>query len=198
MMDWIVLGSSPLAREAYAAARLRSPEAVVVTCNRGLGIEPNPDFFFLSDCKACELFSRQGKEAAKRNGKTKCVTLRRDPQAMKMRTVDDFDLVVREGHPFEPFQLSGLWCLEFAVRVGCASRVYLCGMDGYNPSVGLGDYATGLPNTDLNVGAGKDLTPSVIVPLANRLAAKYPSVSFIQIGAPCYRVNNPNWAVVSP
>ena len=198
MGDWIILGSSPLAREAYVAAKARSADAVVITCNRGLGIEPNPDFFFISDCTACQLFSRAGKEASKRNGKTKTVTLRRDPQAMKMRTVDDFDLVVREGHPFEPFQLSGLWCLEFAVRVGCASKVYLCGMDGYNPSVGLGDYAPGLEFTQIGAGLGKDLTPSVIVPLANRLAAKYPQVAFIQIGAPCYHVNKSNWAVVSP
>ena len=198
MGSWIVLGSSPLAREAYATAKRLEQFAPVITCNRGLGIEPDPDFFFLSDCAACQLFSREGKSASKRNSKTKCVTLRRDPQAMKMRTVDDFDLVVREGHPFEPFQLSGLWCVEFAIRFGNASQVILCGMDGYNPAVGLGDYAPGLESVNLNAGAGKDLTPSVVVPLSARIAAKYPQVNFLQIGAPCYRINKPNWDVVSP
>ena len=118
---WIVLGCSPLAREAYATARRDFPGAPVITCNRGLQIEPNPDFFFLSDQLACKLFAEGGKTASKR-GKTKRITLRRDPQAMKMRTVDDFEIVYREGYPFEPFQTSGIWCVEYAIRVGGPPR----------------------------------------------------------------------------
>jgi hypothetical protein len=195
---WIILGSSPLARQAYATARQMAPDTPVITCNQGLSIEPDPDFYFLSDCKACTLFSRDGKAASKRNGRTKTVTLRRDAHAMKMRTVDDFDLVVREGHPYEPFQLSGLWCTEFAIRFGYATRLLLCGMDGYNPEIGVGDYAEGLPLVDCKHGPGKDLTATVIIPLSTRIASKYPQVHFLQIGAPCYRIEKANWEVVSP
>ena len=195
---WIVVGSSPLAREAYAKAKVRYPEAPVITCNRGLVIEPNPDFFFLSDMVACDLWAADGKMAANRNGKTKTVTLRRDPQAMKMRKVDDFDLVVREGHPFEPFQMSGLWCVEFAIRFGLARRVVLCGMDGYRKELGVTDYFPGAHRIPENEGKGKELTPKVVCPLSDRIARKYPTVHFLQIGDPCYAIDLPNWEVVSP
>lgn len=195
MAPWVVIGSSPLAKESYAYARQSWPGARTVTCNRGLAIEPDPDFFFLSDSAACVAFSAAGKTAAKR-GKTKTVTLRRDAQAMKMRTVDDFDLVVREGHPFEPFQLSGLWCLEFAIRFGGASLVLLCGMDGYRPAVGVTDYFAGAQRIGDAEGLGKDLVRTVIIPLTDRLAGKYPEVQFRCVGQPCYQIERPNWQVV--
>jgi hypothetical protein len=197
MLTVIVLGSSRLAREAYATARRMAPEARVITCNRGLEIEAHPDFYFLSDCTACQLFSRAGKQASK-TGKTLCVTLRRDAQAMKMRTVDDFDLVVREGHPFEPFQLSGIWCQEFAIRVVGAQRLILAGCDGYQPTVGLGDYFPGSTRIAESEGLGKDLTRTVIDPLMNRIVAKYPHVSFCLVGQPCYEICLPNWQVIAP
>lgn len=191
----IVLGSSPLVRQAYATARVDWPDALTVTCNRGLEIEPQPDFYFLSDCIACQMWSRNGKEAAKR-GKTKTVTLRRDPQAMKMRTVDDFDIVVREGHPFEPFQLSGLWCFEFAIRVLAAQQLVLCGMDGYRPAVGLTDYFDGAVQLPGAAGLGKNTLERVIQPLTDRLAAKYPAVFITIVGEPCYNVPK-GWTVRS-
>jgi hypothetical protein len=193
----IVLGSSPLAREAYATARRLYYDARVVTCNRGLEIEPNPDFFFLSDAGACVRWSGDGKAAAKR-GKTKTVTLRRDAAAMKMRTVDDFDLVVREGHPFEPFQMSGLWCLEFAIRFCGAGRVLICGCDGYRPTIGVGDYFPGATQIAESEGKGLYLTAKVIDPLTSRIVAKYPEVSFCLVGQPCYEIRSPNWEVIEP
>lgn len=192
----IVLGSSPLGPEAYRLARGVWPHGIVVTCNRGLRIEPQPDFYFLSDCKACQLWSRDGHQAAK-GGRTKCVTLRRDPQAMKMRTVDDFDIVVREGHPFEPFQLSGLWCVEFAIRVLYADIVVLCGMDGYRPDRGVTDYFAGADTLGASPDLGKNHTAKIVVPLTDKLASKYPDVLFLQIGEPCFTVNRPNWKVQS-
>lgn len=195
MNPCIVLGSSPLARQAYAKARRQWPLARVVTCNRGLEIERDPDFYFLSDCKACQLWSRAGKEAAKR-GKTQCVTLRRDAAAMKMRTVDDFDVVIREGHPYEPFQLSGAWCLEFAIRLPGASVVIMCGMDGYRREVGVGDYFPGAQRVPEGEGQGKDLLDTVIQPLTDRIVAKYPGVQFACVGKPNYTINRPNWAVI--
>jgi len=162
-----------------------------------LQVEPDPDFFFLSDQVACKLFAEGGKLASKR-GKTKRITLRRDPQAMKMRTVDDFEIVYREGYPFEPFQTSGIWCVEYAIRVGLARRVVLCGMDGYRPGCPGQDYFPGAYHYEPNDGLQKDLTKTVVEPLTNRIAAKYPEIEFIQVGEPCYQVNSPNWHVVPP
>lgn len=197
MITYIVLGSSPLAPVAYATARARWPEAPVITTNRGLAIEPNPDFFFLSDSRACDLWAEDGRRAAARNKRTKCVTLRRDAQAMKTRRVENFDLVVREGFPFEPFQMSGLWCVEFAVRVGCAREVVICGCDGYRKQLGVTDYFPGAFRIVANEGLGKDLTSKCVEPLSNRLALKYPEVSFILLGGPCYEVPQENWTVLS-
>lgn len=193
--SWIVIGSSPRVTLTYQEAKRARPDARTITCNRGLSIEANPDFFFLSDATACQLWSGDGKAASKR-GKTKTVTLRRDPAAMKMRTVDDFDVVIREGHPFEPFQLSGCWCVEFAIRFGAATEVVLCGMDGYNPSVGVNDYfAGGPPGRPENDGVAKDMTSRVVEPLLDRIVAKYPEVSFVCVGKPWYQINRPNWRV---
>lgn len=197
MITWIVLGSSPAARDAYAHARRLGDGASVITCNRGLEIEPDPDFFFLSDTTACRLWSAAGKAAAKR-GKTKTVTLRRCAQEMKMRTVDDFDLVVRAGHPFEPFQLSGLWCAEFAIRFGRAERVLLCGLDGYTQAPGRMDYFPGAYEVAGREDLGSDLTPTVVAPATARLVEKYPGVSFLCLGHPCYQIELPNWAVCTP
>lgn len=194
---WIILGCSPLVREAYAMARRDFPGAPVITTNRGLQIEPDPDFYFLSDQIACKLWWEDARAASKR-GKTKRITLRRDPQAMKMRTVDDFELVYREGHPFEPFQSSGLWCVEFAIRVGLARRVVLCGMDGYRHGCDGQDYFDGAHYYEPNDGLQKDLTRTVVDPLSNKIAAKYPQVEFLQVGEPCFTVNLPNWRVVQP
>lgn len=195
MITWIVLGSSPLAREAYQWARFGHPTAPVVTCNRGIELESEPDFYFLSDAVACETWADRAKEV-RRNNKTKLVTLRREPAAMKMRKVDDFDLVVREGHPYEPFQLSGMWCVEFAIRVGCASRVVLCGMDGYRGGLGAADY---FPGSTVMPTQGEDRGPKLVKvacePLAGKLASKYPQVNFFQIGTPCYRINRANWSI---
>jgi hypothetical protein len=191
----IVLGSSPLGRAAYAVARRDYPDAPVITCNRGLQIEPNPDFYFLSDMVACELWAEDARQASKR-GKTQRVTLRRDPQAMKTRSVGDFEIVIREGHPYEPFQLSGWQCVEFAVRVVQARTVVLVGMDGYAHGCKTQDYFAGAYHHAPNDGLQKDLTRTVVEPLANRVVAKYPEVRFECRGEPCYSVKLPNWAVV--
>lgn len=198
MQPVVVIGSSQSARRGYDYARQRWADAPVVTCNRGLSIERDPDYYFLSDTLACQTWAADGHATSKRNGKTKLATLRRDLQAMKFRRVEDFDLLVREGHPFEPFQVSGLWCVEFAIRFLCANPVILCGMDGYSPTLGLADYFEGAHKfPDVIPDAGKRTTERVIEPLSVRLACKYFDVRFIQIGAPCYQVNKPNWEVVS-
>lgn len=195
--SWIVIGSSPLARQAYAEARRRWPDSQTITCNRGLSIEPQPDFYFLSDQLACQLWAADGKAAAKR-GRTKTVTLRRDPAAMKMRRTDDFDLVLREGYPFEPFQLSGCWCVEFAIRFGAASIVALCGMEGYRPGVGTGpvNYFEGAHRIPESEGLGKDLLNKAVIPLTDKLCAKYPEVKFECLGQPNYEIARPNWHLI--
>ncbi len=191
---WIVIGSSPTVLQTYPRARSRWGDAGTITCNRGLQVEPDPDFYFLSDQLACQLWAAKGKEASKR-GKTKRVTLRRDPQAMKMRSVDDFEIVIREGHPFEPFQMSGLWCVEFAIRILGADQVVMCGLDGYRPGCEKQDYFAGADHYPPNDGLQQHLTAKNVEPLTNRIVAKYPDVTFLCLGAPWYEVAYPNWSV---
>lgn len=191
----IVIGSSPSVRQGYPLARDRWPDALTVTCNRGLQIEPNPDFYFLSDMLACQLWAEDARQASKR-GKTQRVTLRRDPQAMKTRSVGDFEVVIREGHPYEPFQLSGWWCVEFAVRMLHARTVVLVGMDGYEPNCQNQDYFAGAYHHAPNDGLQKDLTRTVVEPLGRRVVTKYPQVSFVILGAPWYTINSKNFTLV--
>ena len=196
MQTWIVIGSSPRVIEAYAIARQRWPNARTITTNKGLSVEPDPDYYFLFDLEGCQLWSREARQAAQR-GKTKTVTLKRDPDALKALTVDDFDIFVEEGPPYEPFQISGLWCLEFAIRYGSASHVVMVGMDGYSPTVGPSDYFDGSQRPPDDMARGRNHLINIVIPRTNTLVRKYPEVQFLCVGRPHYQIDQPNWRIVS-
>jgi len=191
-IPWIVLGSSPLAPRAYAKACEDAIERVVITCNRGLAIEPDPDFYFLADSTACLLFADDAKAASKRG--TICVTLQRAQMAMERRRVEWFPLIVRNGPPFEAFQMSGLWCIEFAIIVGKAQRVWLCGCDGYTAEYAEERYFEGArPFPDQ--GPKRHHTTNIVQPVTQKLCRKYPAVEFRLYGEPHYAVEAANWEV---
>ena len=115
------------------------------------------------------------------------MTLKRDARAIADRGVDFFDEFVRNGTPWFDFQMSGLFCVEYACRHG-ASVVYLAGMCGYD---GKHDYW----HTDVPEKNG-DLTKRVVEPLTNKMAAKYPSVEFVSLGPTRYTVEADNWSTL--
>lgn len=193
-IPWIILGSSPNAQASYRKACADHVERVTITSNRGILIEPEPDFYFLSDRSACANWAGNAREADKRG--TCCVTLQRNDRALDARGIAWFPVKLRGGHPFEPFQLSGLACVEIAIRLGKARQVILCGMDGYDPERGIYDYFDGEEHSHKYKARGCDHTETIIEPVTNLLCRKYPSVDFLCYGAPRYAVTAPNWSVI--
>lgn len=202
-MNWLVLGSGPLAPFSYG--RLQTAERIdqVVTCNRGLCLNDKPDFYFLSDGVAIKLFLESSREAQAKG--TKLVTLQRDAKSLKKRGLEHFDLFLPHNcQGWEQFRISGLTCLEFAAKR--ARKVFLVGMDGYKTDPKAPKYfETGpLPDDKLtstekiwqglnhNVGG---LTESIIRPVTQRLVEKYPEVEFVCYGDPNYKIEAVNWQI---
>jgi hypothetical protein len=199
MSVWIVLGSSPLARQSLAAAREDWPSANVITTNRGIELVETPDVFALIDANACKLWGSAAKAAAQRG--TLCVTLQRDGRAMLTRGIDWFPVRYRNGSPFELFAMSGPWCLEYALLIGKARLVIMCGMDGYDPASPSDYFAGATPSIDDPERAyrrNQTQTEQVIQPLTQRLVDKYPDADVRCYGHPRYVVRGKNWRVITP
>jgi hypothetical protein len=170
--------------------RLEKPD-VTITSNGGIFIVNNPTYYFLSDSTACKLYGEHAKTAARMG--TQCVTLIRDHLPLKLRGIDWFPIMVQEGHPYEPFQLSGIWCAEHAARSG-ATRVVLVGMDGYDPDPQKQHYffQSTIPDMGIhNIGHNR----RIIHPKMNIVVPKYPEVQWVLYGEPMYSVEASNWTV---
>ena len=185
-----MIGSSPLAVEAMTAARLEHKIDRTITTNRGIVLESQPTYYFLSDAQACQLWNAHARKAHLAG--TTCVTLRRSDHALEKRGVEWFDIIQDEKPPYEPFVLSGLWCLEFAAQAG-ATTVLLAGMDGWSSSPDVMDYFDGSLG---KIKHNTDWSRDVIAPRCRLLADKYPSVAWIQYGRPEFEVEAANWTVV--
>lgn len=190
-MIWLVLGSSPRAPYALRAARDDYRVDSLITTNAGIMLEPAPEVYFLSDSEACRLYGQHAATAA-RNG-AKCVTLRRIHAALQLRGVEWFhEFILPEFDEYEPFQLSGTFCLEYAAKR--ATTVLLCGMDGYDPSRQQTDYFD--PSIRLIAKPTHvNMTERVVVPITRRVVAKYPAVEWICYGTPLYSVESDRWTV---
>lgn len=174
--EWAVVGSSPNVRkhlEAISSLSIRT----WLTCNRGIELI-DPDLYFLSDIVAGQ---RWGPIARRRNVWT--ITLKRGDKAIAKRGLEWVHELVREGTPFESFQLSGLWCMEYAARRG-ADVVHLAGFEGYSD----GDHYF-----DGSKAGTRELTDRIIEPTTQRIVEKYPSVLFVHHGRPNYRISAENW-----
>lgn len=191
-MIWLALGSSPLAPSSLHAARSAHRVDKIITTNSGIKLVATPDVYFLSDSTACQKFNAQAR-AAHAAG-THCVTLSRHHAAMRQRGVEWFDEFVHNGPPFSQFQLSGLFCIEYACRNG-ASTVLLCGLDGYNdrsPDGGKTDYWD-----DTRRESNGNLTAAIIQPMMPNIVGRYPGVEFVHYGSPRFKVEAKNWRVVA-
>jgi len=184
-----MIGSSPLAVEAVERVKADNDVDKVITCNRGIVIDPTPDYYFLTDGKASRLFNAHARNAQMAG--TVCVTLKRCEAALRNRGLDWFDEIVREDDGYEPFKMSGIWCLEYAARHG-ATTIFLAGMDGYSGDLSVPDYFV---STWGHVTRQTDWTHEIIKPRCDVLAAKYPDIAWIQYGQPRYSVRAANWTV---
>jgi hypothetical protein len=181
-MCWLCLGSST--RVLYnldrfnLEMRLAGSDYVSITSNRGIRLI-SPTYYFLSDQAACRNYLPD----LKRHKHTITLTLKREDSALRARGLEYFQEFVREGHPYEPFKLSGLWCIEYACRHG-ASELLIVGMDGYRWA---GDrFGEDHPRQATNHNE------AIIEPQMAILVKKYPAVQFIFYGKPLYQVAGPN------
>jgi hypothetical protein len=191
-MIWLVLGSSPNAPWALRAARDEQRIDKLITCNGGILLEPKPDVYFLSDSGACQMYRDHARRAGVAG--TRCVTLKRCESALKYREIDWFhEFVSIEPEGYEPFQLSGCFCVEYAAHNG-ADVVILCGMDGYDPKKLGSDYFRA-DMRSLDRVTHVNLTQKCILPITKKLVAKYPKITWICYGNPLYTVESDKWIV---
>ena len=158
MTTWLVLGSSVSAPAEYERAK---PFAdVVITSNRGLKIEPNPDWYWCTDHIASQRYLPMV-EPALRNG-TKLITTELGIRVAKERgphlrslanTILEYPSVFNTN--FEPGsyvngRASGSMILQFAANQQ-PDRILMVGMEGYisTPSRVVTEYFDG------ERGAGK-------------------------------------------
>jgi len=202
--SWIVLGSSPSAKERYGD--VEGCFDYVITCNRGIYLERHPTFYYLSDPVAYHLFRTEAM-VAKESGTT-LVGLT-SPAAQHGWT--EFDILVPDelNHG-----LSGINCLDFAARSG-AGIIYLIGMHGYEPWKPLEENHFEAPleenmliaERELGIEslqqwwlnrwfAGGNSMAKRVVDKTQRVVDAHPDVEFICVGRPHYKVYAPNWRVM--
>ena len=114
--------------------------------------------------------------------------------AINKRGLTFFDCFWREGLPFEPFRISGVWCMEFAIRVMGATQLELYGYDGYSSQES--NYFDGVNHSKPQDLDGK--TVNVIQPATQAIVSKYPHVEFVCRGfQPRYEITGDNWIVTN-
>lgn len=203
---WIVVGSSPGVEEIFDATLAAYPGATTITCNAGVNLffacapeRVAPDYYWLSDFKACGSYRRAARTA--RAMGTRVVSFHRDSeQALAERGITRDDLLIRVDEPqglprFTPGKyvmsgLSGTLCVQFALNHG-ASRVVLIGHDGYRSST------NGLVVDNFDGRTGKpgswEHNERFIRPLLQSCIQTCPGVEFIQYGKPLYALEGPNY-----
>lgn len=134
MTTWLVLGSSVSAPAEYERAK---PFAdVVITANRGLKIDPSPDWYWCTDHVASQRYLPMV-EPELRNG-TKLITtelgIRQNPKLRELaHTVLNYP--IRFNTTFQPGEYvngraSGSMILQFAANQN-PDRILMVGMEGY-------------------------------------------------------------------
>lgn len=138
MTTWLVLGSSVSAPAEYERAKTFAD--VVITANRGVKIEPNPDWYWCTDHVALQRYLPLI-EPGMANG-TKLITTefaiaRNGRYAPNLREIADvmLDYPTAFNTNFEPGsyvngRASGSMILQFAVNQR-PDRILMVGMEGY-------------------------------------------------------------------
>lgn len=205
MSTWLVAGSSESAVDWFDHALCDAD--VSITTNGGLFLwmadDHCPDWYFLSDNKACELFRRYVPRM-RRMG-MKLATPRRKECAMQARGVADADefITMREAAEDPPrydheryvhSRFSGTICTQFALKHG-ADRIVWIGMDGYKSTPAHIQQET----FDGRMGKqqGKHTTHNVIQPFYQSCIDQNPGVQFVMAGKPRYELSGHNFKLVA-
>jgi len=195
--QWIVIGSSSSAPEWLPVVRARYPSATVITTNAsGLLFDPpdRPDYYFLSDHVACDLYGQLAQDLSARG--TRTITRKRALSAMKTRGVEWFDEFIQDdrevaGAVFQPGQysgpgLSGLFCMQYALNHH-ACGVHLIGFEGYGDRAHYWDRPAELAHNKSTA-----YTEQYIRPFVQSAADTCPDVTFHFYGDLNYRISGEN------
>jgi hypothetical protein len=135
--NWIALGGSENAPDMFRQAVEDYSDAVTITTNSGIKLI-KPDYYFLSDQIACQIFGAQAKEYQAAG--MKIITLQRKHESLVARKLDHADIFVKQVHSGCPLDVtpdaitdcmfSGLYCAQYALRNG-AEVLALPGHEGY-------------------------------------------------------------------
>ena len=198
-MIWLVIGSGPSAPEWLKRVGGWTHS---ITCNAGIKLCPNPDFYLAVDQIANREYRVQA-EKAQASG-TKLVTLAREPSAMKERGTTGYDIKITEDPRALPhvggygrFRYSGPLMLEVACNHG-ATELHLVGFDGYRKdSVAYFDESDRLWADEeywlRNRRERLEMTHVVSEEAMGRVANAWSHCRFVVHGPSRFVVNSPNW-----
>jgi len=181
MNAWIVLGSAADVPKYYARAKQDYPDAPTIATNHALKMVV-PEYYFLNDMWACELFAEQARELQQSHG-MKIVTPKRQASALQNRGLHtaDFLLECARGKGYAPggytdCQFSGLFCLQFALMQG-AEAIAAVGHGGYPPNGEESPYWYDPPATT-RYRMHATYTHEIIGPFWNAAIEQNPGVAF--------------------
>lgn len=159
-----------------------------MTTNAGIKTEQQPDFYYLNDHVACEMFMHEARAA--QVGGTLLVTVKRSAAGLTLRHLHGADVMldcyhhpVSGQYPYERKRityhpLSGCMCVQFALSMG-AKRIDLYGFDGYSD------------------GGRLESKNQMQRDVVQAMVAACPEVEFVFHGQPRYAVDGPNVRVLN-
>lgn len=194
---WLILGSSVGAERWYGQAKALAD--VRCTCNGGITVESEPDWYWLTDPHAIERHLETARAASQRG--VRIITSRQSAKAkgelvrLAHTTLDyarRFEQRWRRGE-YVNGRTSGCFLVQFAINNG-AKRVLLVGMEGYKSRENevVTDYFDGRDGL-----ASHGDTMHYYVPMMRSIIEQCPDVEFVFYGHPNYDVAAPNVTVVN-
>jgi hypothetical protein len=214
--NWLVVGGAPEAElyfdaaQAWAIKRRAAQIATNVAWQLYATTIPTapPDYYWISDGKACELFARAARWMHHHG--TPIVTMKRALAGLQLRGLDSLKpicLPLPERDDTAPIyrrdqwahpRLSGLICLQIAANHRAAhigGTIVLVGMTGYksSPKSIVADTFDGR----MGKAAGQQHTREWIGPYTQSVIDAHRDITFIIAGSPKYPVRGHN-VVIAP
>ena len=162
----------------------------------------SPDYYLVTDSRACKLWADEARQHRKVNG-TQLITLRRLDSALKTRGVFDYDhFLAPSGEEGAPFQrgsyvftsTSGQYCVQFAINNG-AKTVHLIGLEGYDST---NKQDTEIDYFDGRAGPHNGPTHNArTAQFLRSLVEAVPDVKLRFYGRPRFPVSGPNLRVIN-
>lgn len=190
-MRWLHIGTSPTVKETLPHVRQEFQFDKIMTCNRGLLLEPFPDVYLATDMKVGKLHEKDARTAQAKG--TRLVTLQRNEQSLIQRRMHFYDEFITEGRSdptradWGMFRLTGPMCLEYACRNG-AKEIVMVGCDGYR-----GEAQDYFDDCWRDKRPGCEHRTQILHMAFGLVANCFDDVRFIRYGKPLRNVDARNW-----